>query len=162
MKPHAVTCLIAAAFTPAGAITAQTLPALTGFAGCSSLAVVDRQNRLRDHLQRMEEFSGQFDEMQLNNWLGEDSERVAQLKLFAPYAFYQPRRVVGAWLVCHGELGLVVDAQATMDGVRVPVADWKACVFNLAEPDSAVGGIVSQLAGCFEAPKSATATGVEP
>lgn len=130
-------------------------PAMDGLADCGGLPLVSRQGRLREHIRRVEEFTSALDPLDLNQRIKEDTPLMAQVKLFAPYAFFMPRRAAGLWVDCHHRLETVTQVQPVRAEIDPALDDWRNCIGAPFPANSAMAPLESMVTQCLVAPEEA-------
>lgn len=106
---------------------------------CEGLSWSERSGKVSAHIKDVENWSQQFPDVTLNELIGSGSDEEVQLRLFSPYSFYYPRRVVSSSLECYRQLETLIALPEIEPSL---MEDWVLC---LNEQQASLGDIGQQI-----------------
>ena len=115
---------------------------------CVAFSFFEKKDHLKNYLLTIEQYAQEIDEKQLNKKIGSDTDEEAQLKLFTPAAFYQPQRVVGAYLNCYWGLKSFLSIETKKEGL-LQLDSWVGCLQKL-KSDSKEVRIALSVQSCMK------------
>ncbi len=124
----------------------------TGFTkSCSAFSYFEKKKHLTEYIQSVEQFAQEIPEKDLNKKLDDNTDEVAQIKLFSPMAFYQPKRVVGAYVGCYSYMESFLESKEMKAGL-FQLDSWKNCIKNIGSNSKELR-IASDVKNCMKNPK---------